>query len=131
DENNAQFLVITLPAENYRDISNLQFVKPVSGIYTDKMDSQLWLAYTDYLAHKDALSQRGEFDTSVQGLMINDVQVNLDENECQFIDGIGIKENDFSCKDGMVVDVPLSNLKQLSDLDFVTGLESYFDCEPN
>ncbi|MCE2507366.1 MAG: hypothetical protein J4F36_13060, partial [Nitrosopumilaceae archaeon] len=25
----------------------------------------------------------------------------------------------------------LSNLKQLSDLDFVTGLESYFDCEPN
>ncbi len=131
DENNAQFLVITLPAENYRDISNLQFVKPVSGIYTDKMDSQLWLAYTDYLTHKDTLSQRGEFDTSVQSLMINDVQVNLDENECQFIDGIGIKENDFSCKDGMVVDVPLSNLKQLSDLDFVTSLESYFDCEPN
>ena len=120
-----QPLIITFPPENLRDmndidIMNLSF-KP--GSINDKMDFQLWLAYADHLGHQNKLAQRG--DSPTQGPIIKNVQVYLNENECKFVDDLGIKESDFSCKNGIVLDVSASTLQKLFDLDFVTTLKIF------
>ena len=118
-----QFLIITLSPEHYRDMGHTHPMKPIPGTYTDIMDNQLWLAYTDHLVQQNKLSQRG--DSPTQGPIIKNVQVYLNESECKFVDGLGIKEDNFSCTNGMVVDVPASTLQKLTDLDFVKSLKIY------
>ena len=121
-----QFLTITFPPENYRDMYNLitPAMKPSNGTYTDIMDDQLWLAYTEYLGKQNKLAQRGDTISSIQDEPVKAIVI-LNESECKFVDGLGIKEDNFSCTNGMVVNVPASNLEKLADLDFVTTLKTY------
>ena len=120
-----QPLIITFPPENFRDMVGIDTVnlsfKP--GSINDIMDTQLWLAYTDHLVQQNKLAQRG--DSPTQGPIIKNVQVYLNESECKFVDGLGIKEDNFSCTNGMVVDVPASTLQKLTDLDFVKSLKIF------
>ena len=120
-----QFLTITFPPENYRDMYNriTLAMKPSNGTYTDRMDYQLWLAYADHLGHQNKLAQRG--DSPTQGPIIKNVQVHLNENKCKLVDDLGIKESDFSCKNGIVLDVSASTLQKLFDRDFVTTLKVF------
>ena len=120
-----QFFVITFPPENFRDMGYTHPIKPIPGTYTDIMDDQLWLAYTDHLVQQNKLAQRG--DSPTQGPIIKNVQVYLNENECKLVDDLGIKESDFSCKNGIVLDVSASTLQKLTDLDFVKRLKIYND----
>ena len=119
-----QFFVITFPPENFRKMTlDTPDLKPSDGIYTDKMDVKLWKKYAEYLGKQNKLTQRGDTDfSSIQDKTVT-VKVHLNENECKFVDGLGIKESDFSCKNKMVVDVPPSKFEKLSDLDFVESIK--------
>ena len=119
-----QFFVITFPPENFRKMTlDTPDLKPSDGIYTDKMDVKLWKKYAEYLGKQNKLTQRGDTDfSSIQDKTVT-VKVHLNENECKFVDGLGIKESDFSCKNKMVVDVPASKFEKLSDLDFVESIK--------
>ena len=124
DKKDLQFLVITFPPENfwYMFLSETGIV-PVGGSYSDKMDYQLWAKYAGYLAQQNKLTQRGDTDfSSIKDEPVT-VKLYLNENKCKFVDGLGIKESDFSCKNKMVVDVPPSKLEKIANLDFVESIK--------
>ena len=127
---NYEVVVITFPPKFFYHIFHKDTgIIPGGGSYSQKMDYQLWAKYAGYLAQQNKLAQRGETDfSSIKDEPVK-VTVYLNENECKFVDGLGIKESDFSCKNEMPLDVPPSNLEKLADLDFVTTVGMYL--EPN
>ena len=124
DKKDRQFIVITFPPENFFIIYTCDNgIRAAGGIYTYKMDYQLWAKYAGYLAQQNKLAQRGETDfSSIKDEPVK-VKLYLNENECKFVDGLGIKESDFSCKNKMVVDVPPSKLEKIANLDFVESIK--------
>ena len=130
DKKDLQFIIITFPPEFFYHMFHSETgLVPVGGSYSQKMDYQLWAKYAGYLAQQNKLIQRGDTDFSSIKDELVQVTVYLNENECKFVDGLGIKESDFSCKNEMPLDVPPSKLKKLADLDFVTTVGMYL--EPN
>ena len=121
-----QFFVITFPPENFHKMGYDRAYDSITrsdGIYTDKMDDKLWEQYAEYLGKQNKLTQRGETDfSSIKDEPVK-VKLYLNENECKFVDGLGIKESDFSCKNKMVVDVPSSKLEKIVNLDFVESIK--------
>ena len=131
DKKDFQFIIITFPPKFFYHIYNSENgIRATGGSYSDKMDYQLWAKYAGYLAQQNKLTQRGETDfSSIKDEPVK-VTVYLNENECKFVDGLGIKESDFSCKNEMPLDVPPSNLEKLADLDFVTTVKVYDGEDP-
>ena len=124
DKKDFQFIIITFPPKFFYHMFHSETgLVPVGGSYSDKMDYQLWAKYAGYLAQQNKLIQRGDTDfSSIKDEPVT-VKLYLNENECKFVDGLGIKESDFSCKNKMVVDVPSSKLEKIVNLDFVESIK--------
>ena len=131
DKKDRQFIVITFPPEFFYHIYNRDNgISTAGGSHTHKMDYQLWAKYAGYLAQQNKLAQRGDTDfSSIKDEPVK-VKLYLNENECKFVDGLGIKESDFSCKNEMHLYVPPSNFEKLADLDFVTTVKVYDGEDP-